>query len=246
MSGHSKWSTIKRSKEKTDGEKAKIFTRILRELSAVIKAGGPDIDSNTKLRDVIAKAKQNNMSIDSINRAIKRASGTNDGENYEQITYEGYGVGGTAVIVECLTDNKNRTASDVRHYFDKFGGALGTTNSVSYMFSKKGVILVDKTGTNFDEIFEIGLENNADEIEEYDEGIEVQTSPENFGDLVDILTKKGFTLLSSKIDYLPATTIELDEQKLSTFQKMLEKLEELDDVQEVYHNVILPDEEEEE
>lgn len=242
MSGHSKWAQIKRSKEKTDAQRAKIFTKISRELAAAIKLGGPSVESNSKLRDVIAKAKQNNMSLENINRAIKKASSGQDATNYESITYEGYGIGGSAVIVECLTDNKNRTASEVRHIFDKFGGSLGTTNSVSYMFSRKGVILVDKSA-NFDELFEFALENGADEIEQYDEGIEIQTKPEDFSDIFQAINEKGYKVISSEIDYIPSTTIELDAQKLSTFEKMIEMFEDSDDVQNVYHNVELPERE---
>ena len=168
MSGHSKWNNIKRKKEKTDAQKAKIFTKIGREMAVVVREGGPDPASNSKLRDCIAKAKANNVPNDNIERIIKKAAGEGDGKQYEEITYEGYGIGGVAVIVEALTDNRNRTAGDIRHYFDKFGGNLGQTGSVSFLFQRQGVIVIDGAGKDEDQVMEDALEAGAETLEDGD------------------------------------------------------------------------------
>jgi YebC/PmpR family DNA-binding regulatory protein len=238
MSGHSKWNNIKRTKEKTDAQKAKIFTKLGREILVAIKTGGADPETNSRLKDAIAKAKQNNMPNDNINRMLKKHSGENDNVDYEEIIYEGYGVGGVAVIVKCLTDNRNRTAGDVRHAFDKHGGSLGTPGSVMFMFDKKGVILVDKNA-DFDALFELVLENDGDNLEQEDEGFVITTKPECFSKVLAALEKANYNVLSSSIDYVCATTIALDENKRTSFEKMIDMLEELDDVQEVYHNAEL-------
>lgn len=238
MSGHSKWNNIKRTKEKSDAQKGKIFTKIGREIAVIVKQGGSDPNVNSKLKDVIAKAKQNNMPNESIERSIKKAAGELSGVNYESITYEGYGIGGSAVIVECLTDNKNRTAGDVRHAFDKYGGSLGSTGCVNYLFNRKGLIVIEKTSkTDVDAVMMDSLDCGADDVVELDDAIEVYTKPETYNDVKSLLEAKGYSFINSEIALLPDNYISLDEKKMETFEKMLELLNDLDDVQEVYHNV---------
>ncbi|MEG1751569.1 MAG: YebC/PmpR family DNA-binding transcriptional regulator [Clostridia bacterium] len=238
MSGHSKWHNIQRAKEKTDAQKGKIFTKIGRELAVSVKAGGSDPATNSRLFDAIAKAKQSNMPADGITRAIKKASGELFNINYEETMYEGYGIGGSAVMVKCLTDNKNRTAGDIRHLFDKYGGGLGATNCVSYLFKHKGIIFVEKTlGMNVDDFMMLALEYNAVDVNEEDEVLVVETESSKLQSTIKGLS--NCNILESKLDYLPDVYITLDDDKKATFEKMLEKLEELDDVQDVFHNVIL-------
>lgn len=245
MSGHSKWSTIKRKKGANDAQRAKIFTKIAREMIVVVKEGGPDPDNNSRLRDVIAKARAANMPNDNINRTIKKAAGETDGANYETITYEGYGPKGVAVIVETLTDNRNRTAGDVRHYFDKFGGNLGQNGCVSFMFDRKGVLSIEKNDTmDEDELMMTALEAGADDVIDEEEGFEVQTSPENFGIVRDTLEKAGYSFVSAEISYLPQTTVALEDEKDVLFMnKLIDSLEDNDDVQNIYHNWENDDEE---
>ncbi|MBE6915763.1 MAG: YebC/PmpR family DNA-binding transcriptional regulator [Ruminococcaceae bacterium] len=236
MSGHSKWKNILHKKEKTDAQKAKIFTKIGREMAVAVKEGGPDPASNSKLRDCIAKAKANNVPNDNIKRTIEKATG-GDGANYETIVYEGYGPSGVAVIVEALTDNRNRTASDVRHAFDKFGGNLGATGCVSWQFDDKGVILLEKTDEDEDEVMLACLEAGADDVETDGDAIEVYTDPDAMGDVREALEAQGRTILSAEKDKIPQTYITLsDEDALKNMQKMLDMLEDNDDVQNVWHN----------
>ena len=238
MSGHSKWNNIKRTKEKSDAQRGKIFTKIGREIAVIVKQGGSDPNVNSKLKDVIAKAKQNNMPNDSIERSIKKAAGEMSGVNYEAITYEGYGAGGSAVIVECLTDNKNRTAGDVRHAFDKHGGSLGSTGCVNYLFNRKGQIIIEKnSATDVDMVMMDSLDCGADDVVENDDVIEIYTKPETLNQVKSLMEAKGYALLSSEVALLPDNYIDLDSSKLEQFQKMLDALNDLDDVQEVYHNV---------
>jgi YebC/PmpR family DNA-binding regulatory protein len=238
MSGHSKWHNIKNAKEKSDAQKAKIFTKIGRELAVAVKAGGADPNVNNKLKDIITKARQSNMSNDAISRSIKKASGELGTINYEDVTYEGYGIGGSAVIVECLTDNKNRTAGDVRHAFDKFNGALGATGCVQFMFDKKGVLVVEKKeNTSFDDIMLLAIEADAEDVKDDEDVIEIITSPETFYDVKSKLEKNGLEFVSAEIEYIPQNYVELDEKQLETFNKMIDKLNESDDVQEITHNV---------
>ena len=238
MSGHSKWNNIKRTKEKSDAQRGKIFTKIGREIAVIVKQGGSDPNVNSKLKDVIAKAKQNNMPNDSIERSIKKAAGEMSGVNYESITYEGYGAGGSAVIVECLTDNKNRTAGDVRHAFDKHGGSLGSTGCVNYLFNRKGQIIIEKnSATDVDMVMMDSLDCGADDVVDDDDVIEIYTKPENLSQVKSLMEAKGYALLSSEVALLPDNYIDLDSSKLEQFQKMLDSLNDLDDVQEVYHNV---------
>ena len=246
MSGHSKWHNIQATKNKADAVRGKIFTKIGREIAVAVKQGGPDPNNNAKLRDVISKAKQNNMPNDNIQRSIKKASGELSAVNYEEITYEGYGIGGSAVIVKCLTDNKNRTAGDVRHAFDKFGGSLGALGCVSYMFDNKGVLILQKSDKiNEDELIDMCLEAEAEDVINDEDVFSIITAPSMFHKVKETLEGKGLEFVSSEVTMVPQTTIDLDEKQLATFEKMLDTLESLDDVQDVYHNVNLPDEDEE-
>lgn len=242
MSGHSKWHNIQAKKGKTDAARGKIFTKIGREIAVCVKMGGADPNVNSKLKDIIAKAKQNNMPNDSIERSIKKASGELAGVNYESITYEGYGVGGSAVIVECLTDNKNRTAGDVRHSFDKHGGSLGSTNCVSYLFNRKGIVVVVDV-EDVDTLMLDAIEEGAIDVVEDEDAVEVITEPNQDGKMREALEKKGYTIISSETALVPDMYVDLNEEQLGKFQRMVDALEDLDDVQEVYHNVNLPDEE---
>ncbi len=247
MSGHNKFSKIKNIKAKNDAATGKIFTKIGREIQVAVKEGGPDPNSNAKLKNLIAKARANNMPNDNITRSIKRASGELGAVNYEAITYEGYGPAGSALIVEALTDNKNRTASDVRHLFDKFGGSLGSTNCVSYLFSRKGIIIVPRgSGLSDDDIMMHALEAGADDAVTYDTYTEVITTPENFEAVKEYFETNNIPTDGAELDLIPASYLTLPEDKMGSFLKLVDALEDNDDVQEVYHNVELPEEEDEE
>ncbi len=246
MSGHSKWHNIQATKNKADAARGKIFTKIGREIVVAVKAGGPDPNSNAKLRDIISKAKQNNMPNDNIQRSIKKASGELNSVNYEETTYEGYGVSGSAVIVKCLTDNKNRTAGDVRHAFDKNGGSLGALGCVSYNFENKGILILENNNINEEELIDLALEAEAEDVINDGDVYQIVTSPANFSKVKEFLEGKNFQFLEAEITMVPNTTIDLSEAQLATFTKMVDELENLDDVQNVYHNVNLPDEPEEE
>ena len=240
MSGHSKWHNIQHKKGKSDAARANVFTKIGREIAVAVKQGGPDPNSNSKLRDAIAKAKANNMPNDNISRSIKKASGELGSINYEEMIYEGYGVGGTAFIVEALTDNKNRTAGDVRHLFDKYGGSMGATGCVSFMFKRKGVIAVSKADIAEDDLMMFALEAGAEDIlTDDDEVFEVLTAPADLGAVRDELEKNGVKLLSAEVDMIPENMVNPDEGQQETLLKMIDKLEELDDVQNVYHNAVI-------
>lgn len=204
MSGHSKWSNIKHKKEKSDNQRAKIFTKLGREISVIVKAGGADPESNTKLRDAILKARSNNMPNDNIQRCIKKAAGETGGDNYEEIVYEGYGPSGVAVIVETLTDNRNRTAADMRHYFDKCGGNLGQTGCVTFMFDKKGIIIVNGEGADEDQLMMDALDAGADDFSAEDDGyFEVSTDPDVFGAVCAALEEKGYKIESAEVLRVP-------------------------------------------
>lgn len=247
MSGHSKWATIKRAKGKTDAARANVFTKIGRELAVAVKAGGPDPNNNAKLRDVISKAKAANMPNDNITRSIKKASGELGSINYDSITYEGYGAGGVAVIVETLTDNKNRTAGDVRHIFDKCGGSMGTNGCVSYLFETRGVLLVEKKPTDDDdEMMMLALDCGADDFNVEDGVYEILTTPADFSTVREKLEAQGVVFVKSEIDKIPSNYVSVDEATLPKLQRMLDMFDENDDVQNVYHNADLPEEEEEE
>ena len=236
MSGHSKWHNIQAKKGKADAARGKIFTKLGRELLIAVKEGGPDPAGNSKLKNVIAKCKAANMPNDTINNAIKKASSSN--ENYEEITYEGYGPNGVAVIVEASTDNKNRTAADVRHVFDKAGGNLGTTGCVSYMFNKKGVIVIEKETTNMDEeeLMMLALESGAEDFEASEEVYEITTDPADFSTVSEKLEEAGLSFLEAEVQMVPTTTVKLDEKGVEKMERLIERLEELDDVANIYHN----------
>lgn len=241
MSGHSKWSNIKNKKAKSDSAKAKIFTKIGREIAVAVKSGGSDPSMNSKLYDAIANAKMNNMPNDNISRSIKKAAGELGDINYENMVYEGYGIGGSAVIVESLTDNKNRTAGDVRHYFDKYGGAIGVTNCVSFMFDKKGVIVCEKDyKLSDDAIFELSIEAGAEDVEILDDVFEISTTPATFSAVRKYLEQK-VTLLNASIQWVPQNIVTLEGDNLIKFTKMVEMMEDNDDIQNVFHNVNLPE-----
>ena len=247
MSGHSKWNNIKRKKEKTDGARAKIFTKIGRELAVAVKEGGSaDPAANSKLKDVIAKAKANNVPNDNIERIIKKAAGEGNSNAYESITYEGYGPAGVAVIVECLTDNRNRTAGDVRHYFDKFGGNLGTTGCVSFMFNEKGVIVLEREGLDEDTVMSDALEAGASDFQADEDVFEIYTEPSDFSGVRDDLEAKGYSFVSAEVEMVPDTYTDLtDPDQIPKMQKLIDALEDNDDVQQVWHNWNEPEEEDE-
>ena len=243
MSGHSKWHNIKNAKEKSDAQKGKIFTKIGREIAVAVKTGGADPETNGKLKDLISKAKQNNMPNDTISRSIKKASGELGNINYEECSYEGYGVGGSAVIVRCLTDNKNRTAGDVRHAFDKFGGSLGSLGCVSFLFDRKGVLVLEKGNLSEDDVLLLALDADAEDVKDEGDVYEIVCAPENLTNVKSKLEESGLNFISSEVEFIPQNYVDLDEKQCDTFQKMVDKLEESDDVQEVVHNVNLDDEE---
>lgn len=247
MSGHSKWANIKHKKGKADAARGAIFTKIGREIAMAVKDGGADPSQNGKLRDVIAKAKANNMPNDNIERSIKKASGELGNVTYEEITYEGYAAGGIAVIVEVVTDNRNRTAADVRHIFDKNGGSLGQTGSVGYLFDYKGVIVIEReAGMDEDEVMMQALEAGAEDVQISDEVFEVSTAPNDFSAVREALEKAGYSFLSAEKAQVPQMTNDIpDEDTLLKVQKLLSMLDDNDDVVEVYHNANLPEEEEE-
>ncbi len=246
MSGHSKWNNIKRKKEKTDGARAKVFTKIGRELAVAVKeGGGPDPTANSRLRDCIAKAKAANVPNDNIERIIKKAAGDGDDTKYENITYEGYGPSGIAVIVEALTDNRNRTAGDLRHYFDKFGGNLGTNGCVSFLFAKKGVLIIEHEGLTEDKVMEDCLEAGASDFQADEDVFEIYTEPEDFSGVLSDLEKKGYEFVTAEIEMVPNSYTSLtDEGAASKMQHLLDALEDNDDVQNVWHNWDNPDEDE--
>lgn len=239
MSGHSKWANIKHRKEKSDSKRGKVFTKIGRELAVVVKQGGPDPESNGRLRDAIARAKAENMPNDSIMRSIKKAAGDMNSENYEEITYEGYGPGGVAVIVETLTEKKNRTAADVRHIFDKYGGNMGTTGCVSFLFNRKGLIIVLKeTYPDADTLMLEALDAGAEDIVELDDVYEITTAPDDFSDVREKLEKRGYNFESADIEMIPVTTVSAaDEAQSTAMEKLIDSLEDNDDVQNVFHNL---------
>ena len=237
MSGHSKWKNIMHKKEKTDAQRASVFTKIGKEIAIAVKEGGPDPVSNSRLRDLIAKAKDNNVPNDNIDRAIKKASAA-DAAVYEEITYEGYGPSGVAVIVETATDNRNRTAAEVRHFFDKYGGNMGTSGCVSYLFTNKGVIVVENdVSVDEDRMMEDALESGAEDFVAEDEVFEIYTVPEDLSAVRAELESKGYKIVSAEKDKIPSNYVTLEgEDAIKDMNLLLEKLEENDDVQNVYHN----------
>lgn len=245
MSGHSKWNNIREKKGKTDAQRAKIFTKISREIIVAVKEGGTgDPAANSKLKDAIAKAKAANVPNDNIKRVIDKAAHSGDGAEYESVVYEGYGPSGAALIVEAMTDNRNRTASEMRHYFDKFGGNLGTPGSVSWSFDKKGVLVVDAKSRDEDTVLMDALEAGADDVQTGNEVYEVYTEPDTFGSVRDALEEKGYAFLSAQVEMVPQNYIKLDNpDDIKNMQKLIDALEDNDDVQEVWHNWEEPEKE---
>ena len=249
MSGHNKWSTIKNKKAKTDAQKGKIFTKIGREIAIAVREGGSaDPNTNSKLKDVIAKAKANNMPNENIQRSIKKAAGEGEGANYKEITYEGYAPGGIAVIVEIVTENLNRTASEIRHIFDKCGGSLGANGCVSWKFDRKGVIEVDnEKGLDEEEMMMLALDAGAEDVEMSDTEAVIYTDPNELTAVRDNLEKAGCKFLSVERSMVPQTTTEITDPELAAkVQRLLDWLDDYDDTQNVYHDAELPEEEEEE
>lgn len=238
MSGHSKWHNIQAKKGKADAARGKIFTKLGRELLIAVKQGGADPAGNSKLKDVIAKCKAANMPNDTINNAIKKASGEGSTATYEEIVYEGYGPCGVAVIVNANTDNRNRTAADVRHVFDKAGGNLGTSGCVSYMFNKKGIIVIEKTSTTMEEeeLMMLALDAGAEDFEASEEIYEITTEPSDFTTVREKLEESGLTFLEAEVQMIPTTTVALDDAGKEKMERLIDRLEELDDVMDVYHN----------
>ncbi|SHH63497.1 YebC/PmpR family DNA-binding transcriptional regulator [Sporanaerobacter acetigenes] len=243
MSGHSKWSNIKHKKGKEDARRGKVFTKLTRYIMVAVREGGTDPEYNTALKAAIEKAKAENLPNDNIERAIKKAAGDLDANNFEEIVYEGYGPAGIAVLVSCLTDNRNRTASDVRHAFDKFGGNLGQTGCVSFMFDRKGVLAIERDDSIDEEEFMMeAIELGAEDFTSDENGYEIITSPEDFNGIRDALKEKGFNFVTAEISQIPQNTISLTEEKdIKNMVKLIDILEDNDDVQEVYHNWDIPD-----
>jgi YebC/PmpR family DNA-binding regulatory protein len=242
MSGHSKWSTIKRKKGANDARRGKIFTRLIKEITVAARQGGGDPEGNPRLRSAIATAKAENMPKDNIARAIQKGTGEIAGEVYDEIMYEGYGPGGIAVLVECLTDNRNRTVADVRHYFAKSNGNLGESGCVAYMFDKKGLILVEKTSIEEEALMDAALEAGAEDVVEEESEFQILTAPEDFDDVRSALEESGVNFLDASISMIPQNTVEVVDEKIArALMKLMESLEDHDDVQNVYANFDIDD-----
>lgn len=238
MSGHSKWHNIQAKKGKADAERGRVFTKLGREILVAVKQGGPDPESNSKLRDVISKCKANNMPNDTIKNSIKKASGEGSTGSYEELQYEGYGPSGVAVIVKASTNNKNRTAADVRHVFDKSGGNLGTTGCVSYMFENKGVLVVEREGCPLseDDLMLLAIDSGAEDFEADEAVYQITTSPADFSTVLEKLQENNITFLEAGVEMVPSTYVTLDEKNAEKMQRLIDNLEDLDDVLEVFHN----------
>jgi YebC/PmpR family DNA-binding regulatory protein len=243
MSGHSKWSTIKRKKGAIDAKRGKVFTRLIKEITVAARGGGGDPEGNPRLRSAIGTAKAENMPKDNIARAIKKGTGEIAGEVYDEIMYEGYGPGGVAILVECLTDNRNRSVADIRHYFAKSNGNLGESGCVAYMFDKKGLILIDKSIITEDELMEKALEAGAEDVVEEESEFQILTAPEEFDDVRSALEESGVGFLDASISMIPQNTVEVVDEKIArSLLKLMESLEDHDDVQNVYANFDISDE----
>lgn len=243
MSGHSKWSTIKRKKGANDAKRGKIFTKLIKEITIAARMGGGDPDGNPRLRSAVIAAKSENMPKDNIDRAIKKGTGDLDGAVYEEILYEGYGPGGVAVLVETMTDNKNRTVADIRHFFAKSGGNLGESGCVAWMFDKKGSIMIDKEGVDEEELMDIALEAGAEDVIEDEMSFQILTEPDDFNGVVENLEKNGVQHLEAEISMIPKNTVDVAEEKTArSLMKLLDNLEDNDDVQKVHANFDISDE----
>lgn len=243
MAGHSKWANIKHKKEKTDAQRGKIFTKIGREIAVAVKeGGGSDPNVNSRLKDVIAKARANNMPNDNIMRSIKRAAGEGETVHYENVTYEGYGPNGVAVIVEVLTDNRNRTASEMRYIFDRNGGSLGATGCVAWMFDRKGLLVIEKSKiSDEDELMLTAIEAGAEDVAEESEVYEIYTSPTEFSSVREALEQAGYAFASAGLEMIPQNTVQMDEEQAQKVVRLIDMMEDNDDVQNVYHNADFPD-----
>ncbi len=242
MSGHSKWSTIKRKKGAVDAKRGKIFTRLIKEITVAARMGGGEPDGNPRLRSAISTAKSENMPKDNIARAIKKGTGEIAGEVYEEILYEGYGPGGVAVLVECMTDNRNRTVADIRHYFAKSNGNLGESGCVAWMFEKKGLFIIDKEKISEDELMDLALEAGADDVVEEDAEFQVTTAPEDFDAVRDALEEGGLSFVDASVSMIPKNTVDVtDEKPAKALLRLLESLEDHDDVQHVHSNFDIDD-----
>jgi YebC/PmpR family DNA-binding regulatory protein len=244
MSGHSKWSTIKRQKGANDAKRGALFTKVAREISVAARQGGPDTDTNYRLRLAVEKARRPpiNMPADNIKRAIERATGGGDAEQFEEVVYEGYGPGGVAVVLECMTDNRNRTVGEIRFAFERFGGNMGTSGSVSWMFKKRGIIHVLKDAVSEDRLMEVALEAGAADVRDDDEVWTVDTEPGTFMAVQDALETAGIAVANAEIDNVPDNRVEIGEDKASSLLKLISTLEDLDDVQNVYANYDMSEE----
>jgi YebC/PmpR family DNA-binding regulatory protein len=241
MSGHSKWSTIKRKKGALDAKRGQLFTKLIKEITVAARFGGDDITANIRLKTAVTKAKASNMPNDNIDRAIKKGMGTLDGETYEEVKYEGYGPGGVAIMLDCLTDNKNRTTPEIRAIFNKNGGNMGETGCVNYLFDKKGMLIIDGKKTSEDVIMELLIDYNIDDIKVDDNTIIVTTNPEGYNEIYDLLKEKQYTLQYNEITYIPKTTVSLDEKRAGQCLRLIEVLEDHEDVQNVYSNYDISD-----
>ncbi|MBS4534252.1 YebC/PmpR family DNA-binding transcriptional regulator [Clostridium sp. D2Q-14] len=243
MAGHSKWANIKHRKGRQDAKKAKVFTKLARAITVAAKEGGDDPEYNTELANAIEKAKAENMPNDNIDRAVKKGSGDLEGVNYEEITYEGYGPNGVAVMVQCLTDNKNRTAADVRHYFSKYNGNLGATGCVSFMFDRKGLLIIDRDeDMDEEEMMMQAIESGAEDFVSEDEYFEITTAPEDFTSVRESLKKEGYKFSTAEVSFLPQNKTKLhDEKDIKSMEKLIDAIEDNDDVQEIYHNWDMPE-----
>jgi YebC/PmpR family DNA-binding regulatory protein len=247
MSGHSKWSTIKHKKGAADAKRGKVFTRIIKEMTIAARLGGGDADGNPRLRAAVAEAKANNMPKDNIDRAIKRGTGEIDGLTYEEITYEGYGPGGVAIMVEALTDNSNRTTPEIRHTFEKYGGNFGTPGSVRFQFDRKGYFAVEKSAVSEDKLMEVALEAGADDLQTEDADVfEIYTSPESFEQVREALEKNKIPTVEAKLGQIPSTYVKLDDAKGKQMMRLMEMLDDHDDVQNVWSNFDFPEDLEDE
>lgn len=242
MAGHSKWANRKHRKAKVDAQKGKIFTKLSRLITVAAREGGGDPDTNARLKDAIAKAREANLPNDNIIRAIQKGTGELEGASYEEMIYEGYGPGGVAVLLEIMTDNRNRIAGEIRHIFDKYGGSLGESGCVSWMFDKKGLIVVERKNMEIDELILAAIDAGAEDVMEYDDYIEITTDLENFNKVKENLKNQGLDLASAEITMIPQTTVKLDEKNAERMMKLLDALEDNDDVQNVYHNWDMPEE----
>lgn len=242
MSGHNKWSTIKRKKGAVDAKRGALFTKIISEITVAARAGGEDIESNPRLRTAVLKAKAANMPNDNIDRAIKKGLGNVEGAVYEEVRYEGYGPGGVAIMVDCITDNKNRTTPEIRAIFSKNGGNLGDSGSVSYLFDKKGMIIIEGGKVTEDEVMEMLLDFDVEDVRTEEENIVITTGPDGYNEVSDFLMKKDYNLIMNELTYVPKTSVPLDEKRAGQCLRIVELLEEQDDAQEVYSNYDISDE----